>query len=200
MTVAAIVRDDSVVTSESPEILRRIVEPDVHLAVWARPLPHALTDLQAIDWDTIDDIDAIVAVDALTVDVPALVAAAGYAEAAGAALTEELVALCTDFGAIMGCTLLKLRLEVVETDACRRFHTDNVTARLLMPLVGPGTQWIHAGADEDIRALRAGEVGVFKGRLWAEKPMILHRSPPIAATGETRLLFALNPWVRGENG
>ncbi|WP_448664626.1 DUF1826 domain-containing protein [Sphingomonas sp. CJ20] len=198
MTVAAVVRNDTVVTSESPEVLRRIVEPDVHLAVWTRPLPGALTDLQAIDWETIDDIDATVAVEALAADFSELVAAAGYAEAAGAALAEELVALCTCFSAIMGCALLRLRLEVVQTDACRRFHTDNVTARLLMPLVGPGTQWIHAGAEAEIRELRTGEVGVFKGRLWAEEPMILHRSPPIAATGETRLLFALNPLVEGE--
>jgi hypothetical protein len=38
-----------------------------------------------------------------------------------------------------------------------------------------------------------GEVGIFKGRLWAEEPSILHRSPPIAASGERRLLLVLDP-------
>ena len=93
---------------------------------------------------------------------------------------------------------MKLRLEVVETDACRKFHADNVSARLLMPLVGPGTQWVHTGDDDIVQALQPGEVGLFKGWKWTEAPRILHRSPPVAATGETRLLFALSPVERND--
>jgi hypothetical protein len=36
---------------------------------------------------------------------------------------------------------------------------------------------------------------VLRGTLWPEKPAsgLLHRSPPIAATGETRLVLVLDP-------
>jgi hypothetical protein len=84
---------------------------------------------------------------------------------------------------------------VIETDACRKFHADQVTVRLLMPLVGPGTQWVHANAEPQVPEgeLRIGDVGLFKGRVWAEEPVILHRSPPIAAMGITRLLLVIDP-------
>jgi hypothetical protein len=38
-----------------------------------------------------------------------------------------------------------------------------------------------------------GAVGVFKGRLLLDPPTILHRSPPISATGERRLVLAIDP-------
>ena len=182
---------DSVLTGHDPNILARIWEPEVHLVLWQRPLLEALAALAALVWDEIDDIDEVVSRDALATSVPELIADAGYGDMA-LPLSREIVALSERFAAIMDCPWLKLRLEVVETDACRRFHADNVAARLLMPLVGPGTQWIHAGTEGAIHELRPGEVGLFKGWQWTDEPRILHRSPPVAATGETRLLFALN--------
>ena len=74
-----------------------------------------------------------------------------------------------------------LRLEVIETDACRRFHADFVTLRLLSSYVGPGTQWCRANAADAICEVPTGAVGVFKGRLLLDPPTILHRSPPIGA-------------------
>lgn len=192
MSVAALVQANAVVMDDRAEILGRIVEPEVHLAVWQRMLPGVLAPLQLLDWDMIDDIDETVPVDALGAQLPVLLEAAGYDKIAPA-LAREILWLGTAFGAIMHCDALRLRLEVIETDACRRFHADNVTARLLMPIVGPGTQWVYAGAEHGIAQLFAGEVGVFKGRRWAEEARILHRSPPIATTGETRLLLALEP-------
>lgn len=190
---------DAVVKDTDANILARIWEPDVHLALWHRSLPDRLSHLATLDWDQIDDIDEQVARDTLSADLPALIEAAGY-DGMAQALTGELVPICERFAAIMDCAELRLRIEVVETDACRKFHADNVSARLLMPLVGPGTQWVHAGGDDEgINELQAGEVGLFKGWKWTEKPQILHRSPPIAATGETRLLFALNPVERKES-
>ncbi len=187
----------AVVTDLDPNILARIWEPDVHLALWRRPLPDGLSPLSSLNWEEIDDIDEPISHDTLATDIPALVEAARY-DAMVDALTNEIVPLCQRFADIMDCVQMRLRLEVIETDACRKFHADNVSARLLMPLVGPGTQWIHAGGDESIYELQPGEVGLFKGWRWTENPRILHRSPPVAATGATRLLFALNPVERNE--
>lgn len=194
---SVVVCNDPVTIAESADVLDRIRDPQVHLALWARGLPDALAGLAALEWDGIDDIDAAVAVEALAFDVPTLLEEAGYGDMTPA-LSHEIVMLGARLSAIMGCEALRLRLEVIETDACRRFHVDNVAARLLMPLVGPGTQWRRADAESPIHELGRGEVGVFKGHLWAAEPRILHRSPPIAATGETRLLLALNPYADGE--
>lgn len=192
MSVASLACSDAAALDDTRAVLARIVDPQVHLALWQRPLPDALAGLAALNWDDIDDIDEDIAVEALAATVPALIADSGYG-ALAPPLSREIVALGQQFGTIMGCAIVRLRLEVIETDACRKFHADNVTARLLMPLVGPGTQWRQAGGEGPIEALRPGDVGIFKGKLWAEEPLILHRSPPVADTGETRLLLAFNP-------
>ncbi|WP_300112095.1 DUF1826 domain-containing protein [Sphingobium sp.] len=188
---------DAMVEDDNANILARIWEPDVHLALWRRLLPDSLMPLASLDWEQIDDIDEPVSRETVAADLPAYLEAAGYAGLTPA-LADEILPLCARFAAIMDCSWMKLRLEVVETDACRKFHADNVSARLLMPLVGPGTQWVHTGDDDIVQALQPGEVGLFKGWKWTEAPRILHRSPPVAATGETRLLFALSPVERND--
>lgn len=58
-----------------------------------------------------------------------------------------------------------LRFDMIETDACRKFHMDQVTTRLLMPLSGSGTQWIDVslGSDAPINQFGVGDVEIFKG-------------------------------------
>lgn len=185
---------DAAVIGQGADVLATINDPDVHLALWERPRPASLSGLSTLDWNTIDDFDAPVSVDELDKEMPRLVADAGYGDLAPA-LARELTDLADRFAAIMSCAMLRVRLEVIETDACRRFHADLVTVRLLMPLVGPGTQWRHAETEDPVQQLQVGEVGLFKGRRLTEKPRILHRSPPVMHTGETRLLLAVDPWI-----
>ena len=187
---------DAVVEDEAANVLARIWEPDVHLAIWRRPIANDLEGLSDLIWDHIDDINELVSIETLLSDLPALLEAAGYAQFVKP-LTQEIVAIGERLSEIMECAKLRLRLEVVETDACRKFHADNVAVRLLMTLSGPGTQWVRAEADRSIEVLGMSEVGLFKGRIWAEEPRILHRSPPIAATGETRLLLVIDPCMAG---
>ena len=47
----------------------------------------------------------------------------------------------------------ELRLEVVRTDSCRKFHADYVTARLITTYAGEGTDWL---ADADAARVAAG--------------------------------------------
>jgi hypothetical protein len=47
-----------------------------------------------------------------------------------------------------------------------------------------------------VRQLLAGEVALFKGRLLTDSP-IIHRSPPIAGTGQRRLVLVINPAQEG---
>ena len=101
----------------------------------------------------------------------------------------------------MDLARIELRLEVVRTDSCRKFHADYVSARLITTYVGAGTDWLDdaeaahlaaSGEPRRINRMAAFDVGLFKGKLATERPAI-HRSPPIAGTGAKRLLLVLNP-------
>lgn len=116
-------------------------------------------------------------------------------------LIADIAVLANHFCAILGLAELEVRLEVVTTNSCRKWHADYVKARLITTYIGSGTQWLcQQDADrvklgdepQRINSMSPGDVGIFKGKLATDTPAI-HRSPPIDGTGEKRLLLALNP-------
>lgn len=170
------------------------IRGDAQIAVWRRVRPAALAWLDGHELAELDDMDLPIAVERLDAHVALAMAQADYPMGEGGrALASDVVALAQAFAAIMGCDHVKLRLQVVETDACRKFHMDMVTARLLTTYAGPGTQWIEAAAPDEVKQLAPGEIALLKGRRWVEEPEVLHRSPPISGTGDTRLLLAIDP-------
>ncbi|WP_370304004.1 DUF1826 domain-containing protein [Pseudooceanicola sp.] len=112
-------------------------------------------------------------------------------------LADDIAALADIFHALIGARWLRLRLEPVTTDACRRFHIDRVQARLVCTYRGTGTQYGLGDASEPevIRTVPTGSPLILRGTLWpaSPDPGLLHRSPPIAGSGETRLMLALDP-------
>jgi hypothetical protein len=111
---------------------------------------------------------------------------------------DDIAALAEIFAGLMRARWLRLRLDVVTTNACRRFHIDAVTARLVCTLRGTGTQYgISTDGAEPRRVFTVptGSPIVLRGTLWPEGPRsgLLHRSPPIEGTGETRALLVLDP-------
>jgi Protein of unknown function (DUF1826) len=116
-------------------------------------------------------------------------------------LVTDILMLANRFAAVMDVGDVEIRLEHVTTNACKKFHGDYVTARLICTYVGPGTQWLEGedaancdcGDPHNIRQLSTGDVALFKGRLWSAEPPAIHRSPPIEGTGEERLVLAINP-------
>ena len=189
--------------SDAPEVLAAIGEADCNLAVWQRK-PFAdfapLVDGNPQDLRFTSDVAGL----------PALLAEGltkggyGGTPALHAALVEDAARLARLFCAAMDLAKLELRLEVVRTDSCRKFHADYVTARLITTYVGEGTDWLDeadaarvaaGAAPERINRLAAFDVGLFKGKLATERPAI-HRSPPIAETGGARLLLVFNPASR----
>ena len=112
-------------------------------------------------------------------------------------LVDDAVALGTLFAGLMKARYLRLRFDVVTTNACRRFHIDAVTARLVCTYRGTGTQYgISTDGDEPRRVFTVptGARILLRGTLWPEQPRsgLLHRSPPIEGTGETRLVMVLD--------
>lgn len=186
-----------VTEGEDSNDLAVIRRPEIALANWQRTLPIDLSAaLDPCDATSVDDL-------AFSVEFPVTVAAlamnlvvSGYESALARLLADDIAALATRFAAITRSTRLAVRLEVVETDACRRFHADHVTYRLLTTYRGQATQWIRAEEPDVLRQMRTGNVGIFKGRVLAPDTPILHRSPPIAGTGEQRLLLVIDAVTR----
>jgi hypothetical protein len=113
-------------------------------------------------------------------------------------LINDIIALSGLFAGLMRAPYLRVRLQAVNTNACRRFHVDAITARLVCTYRGTGTQYgtSHGGSDPaDIFTVPTGSPILMRGTLWPSLPAsgLLHRSPPIEHTGETRLVLVIDP-------
>jgi Protein of unknown function (DUF1826) len=119
------------------------------------------------------------------------------------AFVADVTRLVRAFAALTGGPLVDLRLDAVAHDSCWRFHRDHVGYRLNATYRGPGTQWLPP--EQAVRALRSQRrycgplnemprfaVGLFKGVARAGVGAIVHRSPPVAGTGQTRLFLCVN--------
>ena len=188
--------------AETPDILARIAEDDCNLAIWQRP---AFADFAPLVAGAPEDLRLTCNPASLPAMLAEGLAQGGYGGGAAlhAALIADAAQLAQLFCTAMGLASLELRLEVVRTDSCRKFHADYVTARLITTYVGEGTDWLDeadaarvakGSAPERINRLAPFDVGLFKGKLATDHPAI-HRSPPIAGTGAARLLLVLNPAI-----
>lgn len=113
-------------------------------------------------------------------------------------LVEDIAKLATGFAALMEAPYIRLRLDVIKTNACRRFHIDAVTARLVCTYRGQTTQYGYAAPNtepEEIHSVPQACPVILRGTKWADDAPtgLRHRSPPIEGTGETRLLLVLDP-------
>ena len=189
--------------ADTPDVLGAIREADCSLAIWERA---AFADFAALTDGSPHDLRFTCDVAALPMLLKQGLAQNGYGGDAAlhAALIADAAMLAERFCAAMELATFELRLEVVRTDSCRKFHADYVTARLITTYVGEGTDWLDeadaarvaAGhAPERIHRLAPFDVGLFKGKLATDHPAI-HRSPPIEGTGAARLLLVLNPASR----
>lgn len=198
------------------DVLASIADPRVQLAVWTRG-----ADFSWREWvEGLAPVALPVCRTATTAaEVPDLLRAQCERSRApsGAgrdAFIDDVAQLAARFAAIARVQTIRLRLEAIDDDACRRWHRDFVPLRLLCTYRGPGTQWVeptHAARAlaepeaeiEDARSLRTGDVGLLKGCGWAGQGSdsgIAHRSPRLAGSGRVRLLLAIDlpaPSVHG---
>lgn len=129
-----------------------------------------------------------------------------------AALVGDISRLAALVGRDLGCGRVQVRLELHDRDACRLFHVDRVTVRLLTTYAGPGTQFLAhrdvmrdgLGRGDNARVIRPGAmiqelapgwVGLFRGErdVALRGRGVVHRSPPIRARGQRRLVFKVEP-------
>lgn len=113
-------------------------------------------------------------------------------------LIADISNLARSFAALMRAPHLRLRLQAVKTNACRKFHRDAITGRLVCTYRGTGTQYgtsVQSAEPKRVFTVPTGAPILLRGTLWPADPPsgLLHRSPPIEGTGETRLVLVLDP-------
>ncbi|MBO6508089.1 MAG: DUF1826 domain-containing protein [Roseibium sp.] len=189
-----------VIMARDPDILDDIHLPSVAASVWMRsPEPGFQDWIDGLPVDRLPEMNAVVPVHLAETAVIAACETAGTpAGGEQDMLAGDIGALALMMAKILRTEHVKLRLDVSDEVMCPKFHTDNVTARLLCSYRGPGTEYVPAGAETDpgrIRQVPTGAVALFRGRAWPdrEETGLLHRSPPTPANCSARLLLVIDP-------
>ncbi len=136
----------------------------------------------------------------------------GLPDAARCWLADDIATLLDRFARFTKASRLRVSFGAVSSDQCKKFHMDYVNYRLVTTYTGPGTEWVpeHAvcrqalkrPADCPSEANRAivrhvsairragpGDVLVMKGTLHPHGLGAVHRSPPVEATGQLRVVL-----------
>ncbi|MDR5866275.1 DUF1826 domain-containing protein [Halomonas koreensis] len=194
------------------EVLPRIFEDAITLAVLRRPLSHdllagALAQARAerplaFSWRGAPGDDLRTAL-LETLHCPG----------ASGPLVEDVVTLAEAMACLFDTDEVGLRLRRLDAPMCPRFHCDNLPVRLVTTYLGPGSEWLPEEAvnraglgaptpgkpdivreEGAIRRLEAGDVALLKGSGWVgnEARGLVHRSPAVGA-GQQRLLLTLDP-------
>ena len=113
-------------------------------------------------------------------------------------LIDDIAALGNIFSNIMNAPLIGLRLDCVTSNACRIFHVDAMKARLICTYRGTGTQYgnsLNGGDPKQIFTVPTGSPMILRGSHWERQNNqgLLHRSPPIEGSGETRFVVVIDP-------
>lgn len=183
----------------------RIRQESTGLVLLERTLPASLAQwLETLDLTAMEDIAAVFDVETLHKTLPDALKEADLPPGPGrAALAADIVELATHYCAEAGNPLLHIRLEAISGDACWKFHRDFVRLRLVTTYRGPGTEWERMPHAHDaltsqksykgpIETFPPYAAGLFKGSLGPGEQGVVHRSPPIAGTDQTRLFLCLN--------
>jgi Protein of unknown function (DUF1826) len=133
------------------------------------------------------------------------------------ALEEDIAFISGVYGELLGCARIGLRLEVLGTAMCPRFHVDYTGIRLLCTYRGGGTEWLdercadrrwlgaaaQGQADEDSGLIRSAQgihriepfaLALLKGEAWQDNAGqgLIHRSPLVLAAAAPRVVLALD--------
>jgi hypothetical protein len=188
--------------SDQGAILAAVLIPGINLAIWQRRDLVVVPDVETLD--AVHDLALTATTEELRAATQVALFEANYPPAFIDALADDIAMLGGKLSALLDCSTLAVRLEVIETDACRKFHTDYVSLRLISTYVGGATQWLDdqdamalrdgaALSSLNVRSLATGDVALFKGRDWSALQAISHRSPPIASAGGRRLVLVIDP-------
>jgi hypothetical protein len=201
------------VQGDTPKALTGILDDGVNLALWQRQLPAYIADFGRLLLSLNEPL-----AESLSLEMPGDDAepnlhglASGFSDLEGyEGFIADVSWLVSAFACLLGAQRIGLRLRVLDTAMCPRFHVDHVPVRLITTYAGIGSQWLKEGAmdrrqlgkpdaepqDESlIQQITCGAVALLKGEKWHgnEGFGLIHRSPQ-PAPGERRLILTLD-WL-----
>jgi hypothetical protein len=198
---------------QTPQVLARIVEDHVNLAVWQRQMPLHIADFAALLLSLHEPCAETLCLELpdedATPDLTGLVS--GFRDLQGyEGFIADLQWLVSAFACLLGARRIGLRLRVLDKAMCPRFHVDHVPVRLITTYAGVGSEWLPEGAMDRrqlanslaepqetafVQPLRSGDVALLKGEKWRgnEGFGLIHRSPQLKP-GERRLILTLD-WL-----
>jgi len=189
-----------VAITDTPEGLCGIHRSECAAVIWRRQPTRDFQEwIDALDPDTLPQTRVTLTPAMARGAMADLCAAAGVPDGPNRQqLVDDIAALADIFAAEMKARHLHLRLEAVSTNACKKFHVDALTARLICTYRGAGTQYgVSENGDAPTRVFTVptGAPIMLTGTDWPDRGRsgLLHRSPPIEGTGETRLVLVLDP-------
>jgi hypothetical protein len=96
------------------------------------------------------------------------------------ALADDIAGVAAGFLSQFGVTAASMRVEVVDTVSCPKFHCDNVRVRLVLTCHGPGTEYVAVDRPAEVAQAPTGALVFLKGHkhpTYADRT--LHRSPAV---------------------
>lgn len=185
--------------ADTPEDLMAFLKPSCAAAIWRRQPVAGFQDwIDGLDPASLPQGRVVLRPDAVRTAVTQLCESAKTPQSPQLArLIDDIDALANIFANLMQAPCVRLRLQAVTSNACRKFHVDAITARLVCTYRGQGTQYGLSLDGQDpaqVFSVPTGTPILLRGTQWPERPAagLLHRSPPIEGTGETRLLLVLD--------
>lgn len=190
----------------TPKILKNIYQNDVNIAIYERDTSTLTSEInnliaQNIEFRSSGDITTILNA-IITVINPNKCRL----------IILDIQNLLYLFREITNANSFRLLLATINTNMCRKFHTDINDLRMLCTYSGPGTLWLtedninrkalgSCGDNECIviderRVQQAGtgSVVILKGAIYPQESTraVVHRSPTIEESGEKRLLLRID--------
>jgi len=194
------------------DVLRHVLDPEVNLCLWQRPAQVAvIREIASLLASDLPDVRCATSLASFDDDVCTLLQQQGLDPSAFSHWRADMLRLADAYFNVSGNNEVTLRLVTTNEDECRRFHVDRTQLRLLCTYRGPGTEWLpddqvdrmaQATGAPNEAIVRYGEpsqfepfwAGILKGDAFPGNfgHGLVHRSPPVSGTGQTRVLFCLD--------
>jgi hypothetical protein len=111
-------------------------------------------------------------------------------------LRQDIGQLAHRFASLMATSRIRIRLEAITGNACKKVHADYTDLRLITTYAGPGSEYVPFGRPAEeahLQQIATGHIGLFKGKLFAaDHTPCFHRSPRIEGTGKARLVLVID--------
>lgn len=194
----------SALYGDTPDVLTRIYNEGMNLAVWQRSADSATASYAGFltEADTrFSNLRGYVSAD----KVHEWFLKSLPEHPARTAFTNDVALICDMFCCLFELKAVGIRLTVLDKAMCPKFHTDQVPCRLVTSYYGEGTEWLqnyhvnrHQSGygkinDRLIQKIKPYHVALLKGESWEgnENNGVVHRSP-VPETDGKRVLLTLD--------